>query len=133
MIIRNDPRSVKQKRTDENIRNAVESGVVPIRSSDIYWKLHSRYFRKGREQLVSLQWGWTAGLTEKELKRLASDAPRGHSEVVTTLRMARELRDDLNRIIQEHKELPPRRRPILSMKRLMKFMEICKAQKAQKK
>jgi hypothetical protein len=53
--------------------------------------------------LVELQWGWTAGMFEEDLKNIADDAPTGHDSVTTNLDMIEELRDELNVIIEKYK------------------------------
>lgn len=51
---------------------------------------------------IELQWGWTAGMSEEDMKNYAEDAPSGYNSVTTTLDMAKELRDKLNIIIEQH-------------------------------
>lgn len=71
----------------------------------MYWNiLTSVDVKKDDGVIVELSWGWTAGMTEKELENYAEDAPRGHESVVTTLDMAKDLRDRLTKIIDEHEE-----------------------------
>jgi len=52
--------------------------------------------------VVELEWGWTAGMSEEEAGRCAADAPTGKDSVLTTLDMARGLRDRLSEIIARH-------------------------------
>jgi len=51
---------------------------------------------------IELEWGWTAGMTEKDMENYADDAPTGKGSVFTTVDMAKELRDSLNEIIARH-------------------------------
>ena len=77
---------------------------VPIDSSDIFWKIYvvERSDLDGREPVIQLEWGWTAGMSDEQMQRRADDAPKGKGFVRTTLSMARELRDDLSKIIDQH-------------------------------
>lgn len=75
---------------------------VEIPAESIYWKIHTVPVIRGKEKLVRLEWGWTAGMTEEEIKNdYAEDAPTGSASVVTNLELAKELRDDLDRVIKE--------------------------------
>jgi len=56
----------------------------------------------GGECAIQLEWGWTAGMTEEDMENYADDAPTGKDSVLTTVGMARELRDKLDEIIAQH-------------------------------
>lgn len=74
--------------------------LVSCKPDDIYWRI--RVLPKGsdgRNQVIELQWGWSAGMTEEERANIAEDAPDGCQSVKTTLDMAIMLRDDLNKVI----------------------------------
>lgn len=81
--------------------------IVPIKFDDMFWKIHAELLQDdsqgakhaGNSNIIELSWGWTAGMTDEELKEYAEDAPHGKESVRTTLDMAKELRDDLTRII----------------------------------
>jgi len=88
-----------------NNHSSCSKNHVEIKSSDIFWKVYPIVIGKnGKNVLVQLQWGWTAGMTEEDLERYADDAPRGYDCVTTTLDMAKELRDELDEIIEKHKD-----------------------------
>lgn len=71
---------------------------------DIFWCVRP-FFVDGDEDgsLVQLQWGWTAGMTEKDFENLADDAPRGLGAVTMTFNDAIELRDKLTTLIEANK------------------------------
>lgn len=81
---------------------------IIIKNDDMYWNIIATKkqvpgYEEGKTlDVVELQWGWTAGFDEETLKNLADDAPQGHDTVTTTLEGARSLRDQLNKIINEH-------------------------------
>lgn len=53
--------------------------------TDIIWRIHVvKSDVKGAPDspCVALEWGWTAGLTEEDLKNYAEDAPRGKDSVI---------------------------------------------------
>lgn len=52
--------------------------------------------------VIELEWGWTAGMTEEDMENYADDAPTGKDSVLTTLDMAKGLRDRLDEIISRH-------------------------------
>lgn len=54
------------------------------------------------EPVIELEWGWTAGMTKKDMENYADDAPVGKDSVFTTVGMAKELRDRLDEIIAKH-------------------------------
>jgi len=83
-------------------RDALE---VEIKPESIYWDIYAKELDNTQEEepVIILEWGWTAGMTEAELANYAEDAPMGRSEVRTTLTMAKELRDQLDNIINKYK------------------------------
>lgn len=70
----------------------------------MYWNITPVVKENERDVVVELQWGWTAGMSEKDLENYADDAPRGWDSVSTTLDMAEELRDKLTLIIDANKQ-----------------------------
>lgn len=78
---------------------------VPIGSGDIFWNLVPIARETKRDGvLVELQWGWTAGMSEEDMKDYADDAPKGYNSVVTNLEMAKILRDNLDKIISKYEK-----------------------------
>lgn len=78
--------------------------LVEIKAEDVYWNIVPIVKEKeGDGVIVQLQWGWTAGMSEKDLENYADDAPRGFNSVTTNLDMIEELRDKLTEIIDKHK------------------------------
>jgi len=82
--------------------------AVPIKADDILWNIHAKPVKVGTTPPigVKLEWGWTAGKTEEELASYAHDAPTGSASVTTTLDLAIELRNKLNKIIKEYNVEP---------------------------
>ena len=76
---------------------------VVIHPESIRWNIKPLVREAEDGVMVELQWGWTAGMTEEDLKNYAEDAPTGYDSVTTTLDLAEELRDQLNVIIEQHK------------------------------
>ena len=78
---------------------------VEIKPESIYWNIYAKEFieKQEEEPVIILEWGWTAGLTEEQLANYAEDAPVGKEEVRTTLTQAKELRDQLDNIINKYK------------------------------
>lgn len=70
--------------------------------NSILWNVHPVAREAEEGVVVDLEWGWTAGMSEEDMKTLAPDCPRGHDFVRTTLRHAKLLRDALNEIIEKH-------------------------------
>jgi len=77
----------------------------------IFWKIYAKEIEHSKENgpatgepVIELEWGWTAGMSEELLKKYADDAPQGKDSVQTTLSMAIELRDELNKIIYKERE-----------------------------
>jgi hypothetical protein len=82
-----------------------DSDRVELPFDSIWWKICPVV----REDLgdgiaVELQWGWTAGMSEEELKNWADDAPTGYESVTTTLDMADELADKLKEIVKKYRD-----------------------------
>lgn len=71
-------------------------------SDSIYWKIIPIYKEVDGVKLIEFQWGYTAGLSDEDLKNYADDAPSGYEKVTTTLDLAVTLRDELNKIIEQH-------------------------------
>jgi len=86
--------------------NEQKSFEIKDPAHNVFWKIDA-IARKTEQNdvVVELQWGWTAGMSEEDLKNCADDAPQGYEYVKTTLEMAKQLRDDLNKIIEQY-ELP---------------------------
>jgi len=78
---------------------------VEIKPESMYWQVYAKELDniQGEEPVIILEWGWTAGLTEEQLANYAEDAPMGREEVKTTLTMAKELKDQLDNIINKYK------------------------------
>ena len=75
--------------------------VIPFDS--VRWNILADPIEAEDGVLVKLEWGWTAGMTEKDFENYADDAPRGSDSVCTGLDQAEELRDKLTEIINQHK------------------------------
>lgn len=84
----------------------------------MYWKIFAKRIEDTpeiiegipfieHEALIELSWGWTAGMTQDDMKNIAEDCPTGHDSIVTTLSLIKQLRDDLNLIIEEAENNPP--------------------------
>lgn len=72
---------------------------------DIFWYVNPFFVDGGDDgSLVQLQWGWTAGMTEKDFENLADDAPKGLGAVTMTFNAAVDLRDKLNLLIENNKD-----------------------------
>lgn len=79
-----------------------DESFISFNSSDVYWNIMVRIkITNSQEKLIVLEWGWTAGMTKEEISELADDCPTGHDSVTTTLEMAKELRDSLDKAIKE--------------------------------
>ena len=70
----------------------------------ILWNITPIIKNDDGQQIVELQWGWTAGLTPEEMENYAEDAPQGYDYVQTTPEMARELIEKLQKCLDELKE-----------------------------
>ena len=71
-------------------------------SSGLFWRIIAKRAGKdGKDKLVSLQWGWTAGMTKKQLANY--DGPKGKGEIITTMEFAEELRDELTKLLKGKK------------------------------
>lgn len=55
-------------------------------------------------QYIELSWGWTAGMSEEQIKELADDCPTGHDSVVITRRIAEDLIENLQNLLDK---MPP--------------------------
>lgn len=84
---------------------------VEIRSADIYWEqIHVREITDKMERPanqpvgIQLEWGWTAGMSEEDLKNVAEDAPQGFDVLRITLSGAERLVERLQEVIAKHKE-----------------------------
>lgn len=86
---------------------------VFIDTDQIRWVIHAELHEEptDREPIISLSWGWTAGMAQSEIDSVADDSPKGHNTVLTSLSMAVKLRDRLNELIEEAKKFPPRSEP----------------------
>jgi hypothetical protein len=92
-----------------------QNSEVPIHFDEIYWSIFPIIKKEPEtgKTLIELQWGWTAGMSEAELKNIAEDAPTGYDKVTTTLEMAKELRDKLTEIIELYKPLTEEEKQLL--------------------
>lgn len=71
----------------------------------IFWRIHTKGILNEQEgPLVEFQWGWTAGMSKKELKEWADDAPKGHQTLITNLELAELLHHDLGESIRKIKQ-----------------------------
>jgi hypothetical protein len=59
-----------------------------------------RLYLEADQPVIQLAWGWTAGMSPKELMDIAEDSPRGSSEVQVLYEDAVWLRDQLNELIK---------------------------------
>lgn len=83
-------------------RSLCSKTAVKINSDSILWNVRPIIKKPNYERtVIELQWGWTAGMSETDLERLADDCPRGYDSVATDYRAVKGLRDDLNRIIED--------------------------------
>lgn len=79
-----------------------DPSIVPIDPKEMFWNILPMVKDAGADgKVIQLQWGWTAGFSEEDLKRLADDSPRGYESVTTTVDMAKELVERLNKAIKE--------------------------------
>ena len=84
---------------------------IELSDDCMYWNLHAKEIINipagkqpcGDEKVIQVEWGWTAGLTEDELKNLAEDAPDWKYSVKTTLPMAEEFYSRLGKLIKKMK------------------------------
>ncbi len=95
---------------NDKVDAAIDGAYVPIESSDVYWAIYvtepnlpEGQLPAGQKHAIQLEWGWTAGMSEEELKGIAEDSPMGKEHVRITLDMAEKLRDDLTAILAKHK------------------------------
>jgi hypothetical protein len=91
------------QKAEQAVAAEMETNCVEIPAESIRWYIQPLVREASDGVLVELQWGWTAGMSEADLERLAEDSPRGYDSVTTTLRFAEELRDKLTEIIEQHK------------------------------
>lgn len=75
------------------------STEVPINDDDILWNIHA-YSEPGN--IIRLEWGWTAGMSDDEIADIADDAPNWKDTVKITMENARALRDKLNKLLGEN-------------------------------
>jgi hypothetical protein len=80
-----------------------DSCLVSLNIGDIFWDIKATPIKTERDGvIIKLEWGWTAGFTEKDWENYAEDAPAGSESVLTTLDMAKSLRNKLNSILKEN-------------------------------
>ena len=84
---------------------------VDLNDRDIYWDLYPVEVKNispgkgpaGNDKVISIEWGWTAGLTKDELQNYAEDAPDWKYSVKTTLEFAEEFYEKLGELIKKMK------------------------------
>lgn len=92
--------------------------AIEIPADAMRWKIHAKRLPDScgevdgvpwvdDEASFELSWGWTANMTDEEIANLADDCPKGKGSVITELRSLKELRDDLNILIEEAEKNPP--------------------------
>ncbi len=84
----------------------MENNYVKIEFDSIYWNIQVFPMKEAKtnKKLIRLEWGWGAGLTDKERKELEADnTPAGYESVITTVDMAKMLVHKLNELIYEHR------------------------------
>lgn len=92
--------------------------------ANIYWNVIPLFVDGGEDgSLVQLQWGWTAGMTEKNLEEIAEDAPKGFDSVTMTWEGAIELRDKLNELIEVNKNNVKERKEIPFDPKLLELLD----------
>lgn len=78
--------------------------IISSFEDDIFWCVTPYFVDGGNDgSLVQLQWGWTAGMTEKDFENLADDSPRGLGAVTMSFDDAVDLRDKLTVLIETNK------------------------------
>lgn len=95
-------------------------------SSHMLWvvKVRDQKVPKGQAAVgekpvhILLEWGWTTGMTEKEIAKLADDCPKGHEILRLSLSTARELHKNLGEILKKHKKKPKKPRSYTKTERL---------------
>ena len=92
--------------------------AVEIPADAMRWKIHAKRLPDicgdvdgvpwvDEEASFELSWGWTANMTDEEVAKLADDCPKGKGSVITGLSLLKELRDELNVLIEEAEKNPP--------------------------
>ncbi len=90
--------------------NMKEDNIVKIDFDSIYWEINVKETGKieyenvdyrDPDPVIELSWGWTAGMTEDEMKEIADDSPTGYKGVRILLSQVIRLRDKLNELIEE--------------------------------
>ena len=92
---------VQQMKKDNMMNN-----YVKIDFDSIYWNIQAFPMKEAKtnKELIRLEWGWGAGLTDKERKELEADnTPAGYESVTTTIDMAETLVSKLIKLINDSK------------------------------
>jgi hypothetical protein len=92
------------KNTIDNLIKEHTQYVVKVPFASVYWNIEAYPQRedKTNNPLVRLEWGWGAGLTDEQRKiDEENNIPSSCETVTTTLEMAKELVERLNKIIND--------------------------------
>jgi hypothetical protein len=74
----------------------MDDKLVELDSQSIFWNIISIPKDDEDGKYIELQWGWTAGMSEEDLKNVAEDAPTGYDFVRILPDQAKDLRDQLD-------------------------------------
>jgi hypothetical protein len=81
----------------------MEENFIPIKFDDIFWEVQVvETNKKNRDEpIVELQWGWSAGMTDKERKAMDEDSPSGYKSLPITLSAAKRLANKINALVEK--------------------------------
>ena len=82
----------------------MNNNYIKVDFDSMYWNIqaHEAKEEKTGKNLIKLEWGWGAGMTEKERKEAeAENVPAGYESVTTTPEMALMLMRQLEHIIKK--------------------------------
>lgn len=89
----------------------IKDGIVKIDFDDMFWEIHVRDTgeteggkHRPKESIIELSWGWTAGMSDEEIKNLADDSPTGHHSIRILSSQAERLKDKLTEAIDKLNE-----------------------------
>jgi len=84
---------------------------ISINDDDMFWQVRAIEDKNvpkdkqpvGGGVVINLEWGWAAGMSNEDRKKLTDDSPLHRYSVKTTIDMAENLRNELNSILSRHK------------------------------